>query len=439
MGEILPFWWGMEEDADIDRTGICSPDRAGMVQGWTLVCHFSVEAPSGNAYRFTRPCQSRDLQQVRWYQDLQDDLKMTLSPARGQSWIDSSDWKQEQYGEYIIRLESVDYTLCSAYTTERWTSAVWEEHTYANRVCQFNFAVTTPYMIQKWTTMSSLVDDKTTLQKFYYIDGKKVLDNVEMQFIENVSTTTSFDEIKKLVYGYEYKAVQNLPASHVLSFVHPSLKKVPNEEIYFIDQDITLEQKGSNKFNNGKPVTIIVKWDHKVRLRWSLWGNLFLVVPDGEVVFQNTDCDRTDVIEAVILAKRMKTAYAFAWVPNSSPSLSEWCTDGKLLVKWVLISSETANMKELRLQRRSTLNDWFKGTPSEKKEYVYNDAALRIESRPNVRSEQPPLAKTSNLIFTTQSLADNVLPPLWWAVWVALLPPIYDWTIDEGIQWCAVQ
>ena len=69
-------------------------------------------------------------------------------------------------------------------------------------------------------------------------------------------------------------------------------------------------------------------------------------------------------------------------------------------------------MKELRLQRRSTLNDWFKGTPSQKKEYVYNDAALRIESRPTVRSEQPPLAKTSNLIFTTQSIAGDVLPPL---------------------------
>jgi hypothetical protein len=37
-------------------------------------------------------------------------------------------------------------------------------------VCQFNFAVTTPYLIQKGTALSSLPDDMQKLKKFMRVD-----------------------------------------------------------------------------------------------------------------------------------------------------------------------------------------------------------------------------------------------------------------------------
>jgi hypothetical protein len=62
----------------------------------------------------------------------------------------------------------------------------------------------------------------------------------------------------------------------------------------------------------------------------------------------------------MIVAKTMQTSYSLNQAPNTSINMSQRCSDGKLVIKGVLVSNESSTMQNLRLSRRSTLNDWFK-------------------------------------------------------------------------------
>lgn len=85
---------------------------------------------------------------------------------------------------------------------------------YDGRVCQFNFAVTTPYLMQKGATFSSLVDDQQTLQRFLRFDGRGILDFGSVDFLTKPSTITAFDSIKQMVDESRVRAIQSLDVVH---------------------------------------------------------------------------------------------------------------------------------------------------------------------------------------------------------------------------------
>lgn len=407
LGEILPFWWAMEDDVDIIATTECRAWSEGKIPASSLRCYFTVQAPDDTTYKVEEPCTTDALKTVAWYDDLQKDLWVQLSPKRWQSYTRTNKRTADSYGEYTITLDKVTYALCTKTApATSWSSvsyAMAYGQSYEGRVCQYNFAVTTPYFIQKWTSLSSFVDDVTTLEKFLRVDWKKsILDMSKITLLEKTSSSDAYATMKKTVYKEADKAVQSLTVEHPLWALTSWFKKVPNQEIYSVDNWFTIRHRSKSKqFNEGKPTTIIVKGAVEVTIRGSLPGNLLLIAPEGTVTFVNEDCDVTDTIEATIVASKIKATWLLEQA-NRSLTSKEWCTDGKLVIKGVLVSQESWWIAQLRSARRSTLNDWFDGTSS-KADHIYAWASLRIESRPSVWSSQPPLATKNTLFFRTQS------------------------------------
>lgn len=85
---------------------------------------------------------------------MQKDLGVRIDPTWGQAFLNSADRTTKAYGEYAIRLDAIEYEVCVEEQTylSNGDSVVEYEfvaQTYDKRVCQYNFAVTAPYMIQK--------------------------------------------------------------------------------------------------------------------------------------------------------------------------------------------------------------------------------------------------------------------------------------------------
>lgn len=85
-----------------------------------------------------------------------------------------SDARPSYYGEFAVQLEKITYDICLQDEDDDSFYAVTQE--YAQRVCQYNFAVTTPYFIQKGASLSSEGDDKQKLGNFRKLDGRTILD-----------------------------------------------------------------------------------------------------------------------------------------------------------------------------------------------------------------------------------------------------------------------
>jgi hypothetical protein len=292
---------------------------------------------------------------------------------------------------------------------------------YAWRVCQFNFAVTTPYLIQKWNALSSLPDDKQKLTNFRRVDGRTILDVSDIILMEQTSSSDMFAEMRKTVYAAADKAIQSLDVAHPVGMLDSGFRKVPNQELYVIDNGFTFRHASKNtSFNSGKPTTIIVRGAVFIKIVWSLPGNILLVAPEWTVTFVNEDCDVTDTIEATIVAAKLTTSFAVSDA-NRSLTNKEWCTDGKLVIKWVLVSEQKWWIEDVRAKRRSTLHDWFNGANS-KSDHIYAGASLRIESRPSIWGSQPPLATKNTLFFRTQSHGSADILGLPFELLHALLP-----------------
>jgi hypothetical protein len=134
-------------------------------------------------------------------------------------------------------------------------------------VCQFNFAVTAPYLIQKGAALSSLPDDLKKLKKFRRIDGRTILDVSDITLLEQTSSSDTFATMKKTVYAAADKAIQSLDVAHPVGMLDSGFRKVPNQELYVIDNGFTFRHTSkSTAFNAGKPTTIIVRGAVSVKI-----------------------------------------------------------------------------------------------------------------------------------------------------------------------------
>ncbi len=136
--------------------------------------------------------------------------------------------------------------------------------TYDGRVCQYNFAVTTPYMMQKGSSLSSFEDDLTVLGDFHFLDGRPILGRDELRtitFLQKTSTTNAFDTIQTQTYKEISTVVNPIEKTHPFArFVQDvnDIRKAPAKELYVIDADATIEYTLSSDLNSGKPTTLIV-------------------------------------------------------------------------------------------------------------------------------------------------------------------------------------
>ena len=432
MWEYLPFRWGIEQDVWIEDNVNCeawsneygniwwATQDIGKIEKDSMVCHFVITAPNGETFSMEKPCFADEFTStnVEWYRDFLSDKNLTLEEERWTSYLDTAEIEaafneKTVYGEYTIELVKVDYDIClwewtivtetdidgNEYEYIETTMDGMKSLSYDGRICQFNFAVTSPYMVQKWISLSSTEDDIDTLKRFLDINGDNVLDGAQLVPIDTFSTVdarsvlqTSFDAYQSRASEYVNDVSNDVAASSIL------VKKVPGQEIYLATDRVTIASTSSEKpFNDGKATTILVDNGADVVIEWSLYGNILILNPEWSVTFTNLDCDEQDKVQGIFLANDFKTNHEVYWsmygaIENTSLDKAVWCDGWGLVVEGILMWGGEQSTRNLTTSRRSTLVNWFdSGTLRDKQ--IFDGAALRIQWSIGVWDNLPPLAK----------------------------------------------
>lgn len=322
-------------------------------------------------------------------------------------------WNQtKRYWEYKLVLEKVDYEYCDK-TVWQWKK--WKRY---GAVCEVDFAVTKPYMMQVstfgvnpvWSNWLAFLDD------YYDMNWKKILDSTDLK--ETINTENSDYAISsdarsqmnafKEKYGKLAVKINKNAVSRIWLDVSniESVSKVPNQSIYFIEWNwgtLTLSQSKAN--NKTAAYTIFVE-NANVEIVWKFL-QYAMIITDWTISFIDNAWDSKDrctewwqVVQWIFVALK--------GFKESTPSLininenQERCARWGLHVKWVLIWS---NIENLIKNRRSQLNSWFNvnyvwWTPqkirTDRKKKIMEWAALLIEYSPELWKSLPPWAE----IFT---------------------------------------
>ena len=264
------------------------------------------------------------------------------------------------YGEYKLSLDEVRYLQC---VDEKRVV----QHPYP-RVCEVNFSVTKPYVLQK--TPSGTVDaTNTDLSKFrMYADGTATFDRTLSSILtvnpSNYTATTAVENaMTTFINRYSRLAVK----VNSSLFGTTNVKKVPGQDIYFVEGDMNIEgfryiydtsktRKNQTQGTNAiydRPFTI-VQTSGNTTIKGNLNHNMMLLT-NGTITFDaSRNCNDTQVVKGVFYAKNgFKSINAQR---NNKLNNAERCIGGNLHIKGIAIGDGLATVMQ---DRRSELNEWF--------------------------------------------------------------------------------
>ena len=408
VGEYMPYRRWLEVDQTRFTDQACTVNNIGKIQKWSLKCVFSVfNAKSGRSrdqwetsnavLQFEKDCGE--------YQDYASASSRLFNvfntPSRdayGRSYLTPSDTlKFTDYGEYKMELTQVKYNMCRS--NNNGSGYAFQVQPY-DRICQYNFVVTKPYMIQKWSTVSTTLD--SNLDDFYAFDD--VGTNIFRMFQGNTTSIASFTNSANLTYirekfvnKYLKLAVKYDMSSQMQGKTsYGSIAKVPGKEIYVFDgKDKRAQITIRNLSNMAKPYTIIVK-NGDLFITDNVDGNGMFVVPDGKIYFKTTQCQKTQTVKGIFIAQGFDTFYTNAFddydpIINNDlgkPRCDQWSLKVKgTLVGWGI--STVMQKRRSRLWQRRAIPS---NTNISKTRYnqIINGASLSIEPAPSLWMNTPP-------------------------------------------------
>lgn len=403
--EFLPFWRDVERDSSetVRSVSQCDSNDDGKVIEDSMTCSFAIYHRGAIFGTIEMPCK-QDMWDDKELFDyfLDDSLALwvdqfayqTAENAFGRYYIQMSNAFQPQtYGEYKLSLEKVSYDFCQ---NGRAVSGI-----PVARVCQSNFVVTRPYLMQEGAVSSTSND---TLDDFYNMQWDKIHTSLSLDDIDTVNESY-YDggaDVARLttdfVTKYERLAV-TVPAT-VPGMTADSIAKVPGENIFVLttDTDVSYQENVDLEWT----VTIIVKgWD--LIINGNITRNTMFIVPDGTIFFRPSDCNLRQVVNGIFLAWE-----PFDVLPDNADDgqlmnnrLDEdRCNNGWLTVQGVLIGDNIVD--GLVNTKRSELNHWF--TLEEGKSLTLD--TIRDERRDEIYAWAAVLIKHNNALWAS-------LPP--WA------------------------
>jgi hypothetical protein len=295
-------------------------------------------------------------------------------------------------------LDKVRYDYCDGNNQKQWTEV--------DRICEVNFAVTKPYLMQKslfWATPKATTD--IGLDKFYDMKWDKLIKSTDLSSIMKVDANdyawwTKMDkQITDFVNKYTKLSIKIATNDlHTIAawWTITEIRKVPSQQIYIIKWTGRLTLKQLNSYFS-KPFTMIVKWMDLI-IEWSVKTNWMFVVQWWKISFKEDSanrCKSTQTVQWIFISNQ------WFWVGDTTLNLANdldkpRCNYGWLNVKWVLIWD---NITNLVLQRRSQLNDRFwvhsndvNQIKIERRNKIFNWASVLIEYSPALRWALPPWA-----------------------------------------------
>ena len=445
--EIMPFWWRLwlkdnqvvgDNGCDQDSTyttsdkstssntnSSLSPRSNGtLLRKNSMDCTFSIynwsnklQWTTNSKQTFTLPCFNNqgDFTTLEIYKYFRENHKTEnfnwgteiLTVNTLLNWINSS----TRYWEYKLVLEKVDYEYCDK-TVWQWKK--WKRYW---AVCEVDFAVTKPYMMQVSTFGANPVwsNSLSSLDDYYDMNWQRILNSTDLKETidtQNSSYAVSSDakaqmdtfksKYEKLAVKVNTSSVKNLFGWNT-NWIE-SVSKVPNQSIYFVKWNwgtLTLSQ---DEIRKTAAYTLFIE-NANIEIEWEFL-QYAMIITDGTISFKDA-WDSTyrcaqwwQVVQWIFVALN--------GFKESTPSLvntnknTARCARWWLHVKWVLIWK---NIDKLITGRRSQLNSWFNvnyvwWTPqkikTERKKKIMEWAALLIEYSPELWKSLPPWAE----IFT---------------------------------------
>jgi hypothetical protein len=314
--------------------------------------------------------------------------------------LDTSEFWFDTYGEYRIQLIWIDYEICEVEAittidgegneTVEYTAKFVEE-SYEWRICQMNVAVTTPYYLNKWTSLSSTTDDKAILDNFADVAGNRLIPRVQESLSLQTANSQEFERMQQ-------RARQAIPLATKLVWgsvlwTTVGLMKSPASEIYVAYEDVVIEW---SRVESNTPRLLIIDGEYAVTIRWSLNANIMIIAPEWEIIFDAVSCDEREIVSWIYIAKYITGSKGLA---NDSMSTYDWCAWWGLTIKWMVIGSNSASLSRLVMRRRSTLENRFEWN-KDITQKVFDGASLRIDNDAIQWTSLPPLA--SDMLETLQ-------------------------------------
>lgn len=330
-----------------------------------------------------------------------------------------------EFGEYKLVLQRVKYQVCDGSKGE------WKEGQKYWAICEVNFAVTKPYIMQVSTFGVNPVatDNSEFLDDYYDMYDNKILTKTDLNSVIKTDNTdyatdsnveSKFDEFKK---KYESLAVKldinstiknSKKGSSTLNKIFATsdgwkieeIKKVPGKSIYFIKWNWTLVLSQDKIEYLTTAFTLIVQW-MDVEIEWNFL-KYAMILTDKKMSFKDAweegvmGCaDGWQVVQWIYVALDGFKAAKENLLNTDKDEY--WCPWWGLHVKWVLIWE---NIQDISKNKRSQLNSWFNATSSsqtvlmrERRQKIIEWASLLIEYSPSLWKTLPPWAEifTENL------------------------------------------
>lgn len=310
-----------------------------------------------------------------------------------------------RFGEYKIALEEVKYKKCDEKDKD-W-KVVLGSRVYKtdDRVCEVDFAVTDPYLIQKspygiWNKAS------TPLDNYKLKNGESFMGPI---FPASSISTTAYAvpaDTKKLFTTFKNKYSKIAKSVNVKKW----LSKVPWKSIYLVSgEQINLDGLISNV---SKPFTLIATHpDANISINGDVSVNAMIMTQWTITFDASKSCNdgggrkwghAGQIVRWIYYAGSWFNSSWDGALKNIEKNLDtwKWCNYGNLHIKWVAIW----DLSEVVKTRRSELYTWFKWTGwgkvwTEKKDIVINGASVLVEYNPDLWGNLPPGANEFNKVL----------------------------------------
>ena len=421
--EIMPFWWRLwienaETTSSEQRCNNWDNENTTLLWKPSMKCHFAV-------YNWNHKQWEQRIQHyvTGCYNDYFDEEGIfEYFKEHHQT---SADWasiatvnavthglSNTEYWEYKLVLEKVEYQYCAnggKHTGERY----WA-------VCEVDFVVTKPYVMQISTFGVNPIwaTNKDFLYDFYDMKWNPIIEQTDLKWIMNISSWTYAseqniqDEIQKFQDKYEKLAVKVNNSFHIngtttigeIFWNDKTVKKVPNQHIYFIQWNGTLKLTQDKIEKISPAYTIFVDW-MDVEIEWNVL-QYAMIISTNKIIFKDKWGEGSSrcaswwqVVQWLFIAWDWFKGDANHDLWNTNPS-KLWCPWWWLQVKWVLIWSWVTNLMN---SKRSQLNSWFNSSilrdsaiKTKRRQLIIWWASVLIEYNPSLWKTLPPGAE----IFT---------------------------------------
>ena len=411
--EFLPFWWKMYRTDNITTDTTCSSRAYDKhVDKNSMRCSFSLRQPGASApvtFLNNISCSNyvNQLSNKALFKGFSD----YWSVAFGSYYVNLADllrpnngFNPNTLGEYKLRLDKVTYQYCDYPDGNNNGNHGWKTSEIDN-VCETNFTVTKPYVIQKSAfgttpkiTNLGTTSNITNIRSFLDIIGRPMIDQTDLASIMTMDPSQYDGGVDaQFLISSEAARISKLAVTvktlpDLLKWRNLIVKKVPNQSIYYISSPTAnkaLSLKLGANFN--KPFTIITN-NINLTIQGNVDVNGMFITKNGTIDFEedpSTYCQAPQVVKGIFVAGN---GFTTSKIRNDNLNKS-WCTYGNLQVKWILIGNGINTLVE---NRRSNLNRWFLAGGSDesqriqRRNQIFNGASLLIEYSPELWAQLPP-------------------------------------------------